>query len=52
MYDVKTPSFTDSMLLIVLMGQSYKSAKEFLNCGVGDDSRESLGPQGDPPSPF
>ena len=23
----------------------------FLNCGVGEDSRESLGLQGDPPSP-
>ena len=22
-----------------------------LNCGVGEDSRESLGPQGDPTSP-
>ena len=24
---------------------------EDLNCGVGEDSRESLGLQGDPPSP-
>ena len=23
-----------------------------LNCGVGEDSRESLGQQGDPTSPF
>ena len=30
------------------------SAKELmlLNCGVGEDSRESLGLQGDPTSPF
>ena len=30
------------------------SAKElmFLNCGVGEESRESLGLQGDPTSPF
>ena len=30
------------------------SAKELmlLNCGVGEDSKESLGLQGDPTSPF
>ena len=50
----KSPS---SQGYVVMYGceswQRRLSAKELmlLNCGVGEDSRESLGLQGDPPSP-
>ena len=39
----------------VRLGLSRKLGTEklmLLNCGVGEDSRESLGLQGDPTSPF
>ena len=34
-----------------LMAESEEELKSLLNCGVGEDSCESLGLQGDPTSP-
>ena len=39
---------TDSFEKTLMLGEELM----LLNCGVGDDSQESLGLQGDPTSPF
>ena len=49
----KSPSSQSYSFPVVMYGKEELGTEELmlLNCGVGEDSRESLGLQGDPASP-
>ena len=49
----KSPSSQSYSFPVVMNGKEELGAEELmlLNCGVGEDSRESLGLQGDPANP-